>query len=278
MSLPQPAAGLSGKSPGRVLATRVLLVGLASLSSAGALLQASASAGVRPRPVAVAASPKPGGTAPVIAGELTWRADAAQLTDCATGRSHPVALEGDWPRAERALRTAAKNPGEPVYVSFEGGLEERPGIQADSSEATMVMRRFIHAWPGERCERARADARFANTYWRIVALGGADLAPRDGRREPQLRVRAARDADAGGDYSASVGCNTLNGRFELTGTALRFTSGTATRMACPAPLAALERHLLDTLAQVASLRIHANTLELFDARGASLGLLQAVYL
>lgn len=263
----------------RVVSSRLLPTLLASLAiMTSAAPAAGADPGVRPRTVPMAATARPAAPPPVIAGELTWRADAPHFTDCATGRSHPVAQEGDWPRAERAWRAAAKTPDATLYVSFEGSLEERPGIQADSSEATIVVRRFIHAWPGETCERARADARFANTYWRIVALGAEDLAPAAGRREPQLRIRAARDDAAVGDYSASVGCNTINGRFELTGTALRFAPGAATRMACPPPLDALERRLLDTLTRTASLRIHANTLELFDARGASLGLLQAVYL
>lgn len=258
-------------------AVAACVVGAVTAASAATAAGADRAAGssATGRPVSAAATVT---ARPVIGGELAYLADAARLTDCATGRGAPVAMDGDWLRAERAYRAAARTPGAPVYVTFEGGLEERPGMQADASEATMVVRRFIHAWPGETCERARADARLVNTYWRIVALGGEDVAPVPGRREPQLRIRAARDDAERGDYAASVGCNAINGQFERAAAALRFTAGAMTRMACPPPLDALERRLLAALARCATARIHANTLELFDARGTSLGLLQAVYL
>lgn len=226
-----------------------------------------------------AAPGRPAPTAGAIAGDLTYFADAAMLTECATGRRHPVAMEGGWLQMERGYRAAASPPGSPLHVTFEGRLAPRPKMEGDGTEPTWVVQRFIHAWPGERCERARADASLANTYWRAVALAGEDVPPPPaGRREAQLRIRAARNDAPRGEYSATAGCNTLNGAYTVDGATLRFTPGATTRMACPPPLDALERRLADTLARTAGWRIKANTLELFDAAGGSLGLFQAVYL
>jgi len=70
----------------------------------------------------------------------------------------------------------------------------------------------------------------------------------------------------------------MNGAYAVDGATLRFTAGATTRMACPTPIDTLERRLAEALARTAGWRIKANTLELFDAAGGSLGLLQAVYL
>jgi heat shock protein HslJ len=140
---------------------------------------------------------------------------------------------------------------------------------------TVVVKRFINAWPGQRCERARADASLANTYWRIVKLGDTAVRPDAGRREPHVLLR---NAEGRGSYAATVGCNTLNGTFTVDDETIRFAAGAATLMACPPPLDALERRLGEVLAQAVRCRINASTLELYDAKRVPIALLEAVYL
>jgi heat shock protein HslJ len=141
----------------------------------------------------------------------------------------------------------------------------------------MRVTRFVRAWPGETCERARADASLANTYWKIVRLGATEVTTAAGRREPHLKIRSeARDGLAG-DYVATVGCNTIRGDYHVAGQTLAFGAGTATRLGCPPALEALERELGALLARTARWSIAANTLELLDAGGTPLGLFQAVY-
>lgn len=235
-----------------------------------------------PRPApATDAPPDPSTAGTTILGDLVYMADAARLTLCADGRSLPVAMEADWIRMERAYSAAAGTPGAPLHVSFEGRVAKRPTMEGDGTEAAMVVTRFIHAWPGEDCERSRADASLVNTYWRAVVLAGQQAQGVAGRKEPQLTLRSgdgATAAAAAGDYDATVGCNAVSGRYGREGGSLRFDAGAMTRMACPPPLDALERSLLDALARTASWRIAGPTLELFDAGGASVGLIRAVYL
>ena len=212
-------------------------------------------------------------TGPVIGGMFVYMADAARLNDCRGGRSLPVAMEGDFPSLERAYLAARPAPGQSVMVTFEGTVEERPRRDGDGTEPTVVVGRFIRAWPGETCERNRADASLSNTYWRIVNLGGEELRTSEGRKEPHIILRVNEKR-----FAATVGCDQMAGSYETDGPSLRFGQAAMTMMACPPPLDRLERLLANTLAQTAGWRIYGQFLELFDADGKPLAVLQAVYL
>jgi heat shock protein HslJ len=233
----------------------------------------AATAPPAPAPLAAPAT----GTTQTFAADLTYLADAAVVVVCRGARRYPVAMEADWLAMERAYVATAKPPGSPLHVTFEGRIVERPKMDGAGTESTMLVQRFIHAWPGETCERAMADANFANTYWKIVRLDATDVVALPGRREPQLLIGSPARDGLQGDYSATVGCNTFRGRYRDSGQALQFTAGATTRMACPPPLDALERQLGELLARTARRQVTANTLELFDAAGGTLGLLQAVH-
>lgn len=85
-------------------------------------------------------------------GEMTYMADAARFTDCLTGRSYPIAMEKDFPKMEEGYRRAAKEPGAKLYVTFEGTIAERPKMEGDGSESTVVVDAFLEAWPGKTCD------------------------------------------------------------------------------------------------------------------------------
>jgi len=216
----------------------------------------------------------PAGAQP-FGGELTYMADAARFTDCRTGRSHPVALEGDWIAAERAYVAAAREPAAPVYVTFDGTIADRPKMEGDGVEPTVVVQRFIHAWPHERCERARADASLSNTYWRIVRLGAEAVRATPNRREPHLVLRSS---DGRTSYTATVGCNQLTGWYTVNADAITFSPAAATLLPCPPPLDTQEKALGAALARTRRWRVIGNTLELFDDQGTPSGLFEAVYL
>lgn len=91
-------------------------------------------------------------------GELRYLADAASFTECLTGRRYPVAFEADWPSAERAYLAAVIEPGGPLYTTFEGLLVARPKMDGEGTEPTLVVSRFINAWPGQGCEHSGAQA------------------------------------------------------------------------------------------------------------------------
>jgi uncharacterized lipoprotein NlpE involved in copper resistance len=94
-----------------------------------------------------------------LRGMFRYMADAAHFEDCLTGRSYPVAMEGDYIQLERAYLEAAKpEPGAPLMASFEGDITRRRAMDGDALIPTVVVRRFIGVWPGQRCERAMSKS------------------------------------------------------------------------------------------------------------------------
>lgn len=206
-------------------------------------------------------------------GELQYMADAALFTECLTGRRYPVAMEGDWIQAERAYLGKTPEPGRPLYTTFEGLLTDRPKMEGEGTERTLVVKRFINVWPGQACPRALAQAELTETYWRIARLRDEPVRTAEQRREPHLILRQDDKR-----FSATVGCNRMMGSYELEDGSLRFLETASTRMACPPPLDAWEGALAEVLDRTRSFRIVSQTLELYDEEGRSLASLEAVYL
>jgi heat shock protein HslJ len=213
------------------------------------------------------------GATVALGGEMTHMADAPRITECLTGRSCPVAMEREYLEMARAYLKDARSPGAPLYVTLEGALEQRPKRDGAGTEASIVVRRFINTWPGQTCERARADSTLVNTLWRFVRLEAEAVTVVAGRREPSLILRGGAQG-----YSATAGCNQLGGAYKVEGDALALSPGISTLMACAPPLDDLERRLVGVLSKARYWRITAATLELFDAGRKPVALLEAVYL
>ena len=92
-------------------------------------------------------------------GLYVYLADAALFTECETGRRHPVAFEGDSVSLERAYLEMRRQPGEEVLVSLEGRIAERPAMEGNRSEESLIVKRFIGLWPGETCGAKDAVSR-----------------------------------------------------------------------------------------------------------------------
>ncbi len=210
-----------------------------------------------------------------LRGMLTYVGDEARFTECLTGRDYPLVDDGDYAALEHAYLAAGAEVGGPIMASFDGAILREPpggGSGADAGPQVLV-ERFVGVWPGETCERTVDKATLTNTYWKILRLGDTEIAPGEGRREPNLILREGEPR-----FTATVGCNQISGGYTITGDKLAFGAGAMTRMACPAPLDAWETQLAGVLHAAASWRIDGQTLELLDAGGAPLALFQAVYL
>jgi heat shock protein HslJ len=207
-----------------------------------------------------------------LRGMVTYLADAARFADCMTGQSLPVAMEGAWPAVEAAYLEGRPGPGEGLMATLEGSVVERPRVEGEGTEPTLVVARFIAVWPMQTCERSMYDESLQDTYWKILRLGEAPVGAAEGRREPHLILRSQ-----DGRYAATVGCNQLVGGFSLDGASLTFGQGASTMMACPPPLDAWEQALAAALARAARWQVVGPGLELFDEAGASIALFQAVH-
>ncbi len=221
----------------------------------------------------------PGGAAEsgrLMGGEMVYMADAARFTDCMSGQSYPIAMEGDFVRMQRTYLDRVAAPGSALYVTFEGTVTDRPGIEEGAGDLrAVVVNSFIDAWPNQNCERSRADASLTNTYWRITRLDDQPVSAENGQRQPRLLLR---DADGQRSYTGTVGCNQLLGSYTVTGDGIAFTAGATSLMACLPPLDALERRLIDALMRTRRWQIHANTLQFKDEAGTSIALFEAAHL
>ena len=102
------------------------------------------------------------------------------------------------------------------------------------------------------------SAPLADTYWRLVELGGRPTMGGPGPQEAHLQF--ARDSAR---VTGFTGCNRLSGRYTLDGSSLRFGATATTRMACADPGGnRQEQEFLAALGGTTSHRIAGDTLVL----------------
>jgi putative lipoprotein len=210
-------------------------------------------------------------TVVVLAGEVTYAADVARVTECSSRRIFPVSQEGDFATLRKAYTALARVPGAPLYVTFEGAIASRRVRTGTGMTPTVIVQKFIDAWPYQTCATSRATRPLLGTPWRITMLDSTRV-DAIGRREPQLLM--TRDS-TNLRYSATVGCNGVGGDLTVDGDRIAFGTGTGTMMSCGARLDSLERQLIQSLGDAARWRILGNTLRLTDTTGASVILLEA---
>jgi copper homeostasis protein (lipoprotein) len=100
----------------------------------------------------------------LLTGMFTYMADAATITLCIDGQQLPVAMEGDYRALETAYQKATSQPGQPLLVSLEGLITQRPSKESRPPQTTLVVERFIAVWPRESCGNMLADSPLGGTY------------------------------------------------------------------------------------------------------------------
>jgi copper homeostasis protein (lipoprotein) len=204
-------------------------------------------------------------TVTIMCGELSKGIDGELFTDAMSGKRHELAAGGDRGRLDQAYDQAGRE-SDRLYMTFEGTIDD---------EGKVHVTRFINAWPGHDNERSRADSSLINTYWHIVSMEGDKVPVINPKKEPHILLK---DVDGQNRCFATVGCNQLVGGYAAEGDGLNFSMMVTTLMACVPPLDMLEYALKKVLSETRRYRIKEQTLELFDQKGDSIALLEAVYL
>lgn len=212
-----------------------------------------------------------------LTGSFVYFADAATFEHCESGQRLGVAMQGAYLDLERAYLAERSAPQAPMRVVIDGRIATVPAMEGPARRM-VVVDRVIDTGGGENCSRERATAPLVNTYWTLEKLGDAAVQALPGTREPHIVLRTASQDGGPPRYSATVGCNAMSGSYEVSGTALTFGPGMATLMACPPPLATMERELAAALAQTRSYRVTGQTLVLTGDDDSILALFRAVYL
>lgn len=176
---------------------------------------------------AEASEPEPQSTGTMsLTGMYSYMADAASFVDCATGARWPVATEEDNAALERAYLRHKPGPGEPLRVEVEGRVEPRPKIDHPGVQPTLIVERFVGAWPGMTCEKSSVP--LEETHWVLVELRGSPVEPGPNQAAPHLELHAKKASAYG-----FGGCNRFFGSYQSSGDTLELGPLGATRMACP---------------------------------------------
>ncbi len=215
-----------------------------------------------------AASDPPG--AAILVGTYQETADGPLFVHCATQAPYPIAREGALDTLAREYAAVPHESGAPLVVSLVGRLRPLPEAEGVPPRDELIVDRLLRVWPEETCVKAGVQTSLDNTYWKLVELNGAAVAPREGQREIHLLLR--RDGNRVGGFA---GCNQLSGRYQQDGTRLRFVELGSTLVACP--FLDDERAFLAALEKVTSYQSLGESLDLRDDAG-SIARFRAVYL
>jgi copper homeostasis protein (lipoprotein) len=206
----------------------------------------------------------------VVRGMYRSVADVGTFTECLTRQRWPVAQLGANAALEREYLKVQREPDAELLVNVEGEVKQLPKAEG-GMQPTLVVQRFIGAWPGETCGARFATAELVNMYWKLTALNGKPVVAAANQREPGLTLQAAgmhRRATGSG------GCNRFTGNYELNGNNLRIDTLAGTMMACPDGMD-IEKEYLETLPRTRTWKVVGQHLELFDEKGTTLARFEA---
>ncbi|WP_404464017.1 META domain-containing protein [Vreelandella aquamarina] len=117
------------------------------------------------------------------------------------------------------------------------------------------------------------DESLTNTYWKLLTVNDNPVVATNNVREAHVVLHIDSTRLAG-----STGCNTLSGRYQHTGQQLTFHPIATTKMACPTAQMRSEQAMLSALQHTKRWEISGSRLELTNAHGEPLAVLEAVHL
>jgi hypothetical protein len=71
--------------------------------------------------------------------------------DCTTGEQWPVADEGNNHLLDEAYLASGTPMGQPLVVTVEGGIDDRPVPNGRGKTMTLIVARFVKVGPGSVC-------------------------------------------------------------------------------------------------------------------------------
>lgn len=210
-------------------------------------------------PVPAALPALPLDSALEFTGMMTYLADAAAFTDCASGSVFPLAMEAAYASLERAYLDARPGPGDPVLVAVVGRVAIRAGVDGRERRA-LVAERLLRVSPGAGCGETAVDRPLERTRWVALAADGASP-------PPGTNATLVLDPDAG-TVGGSTGCGVWSGSYGLAGGRLDLAvTGVEPTAACGPEALGWEGRYLEALRLAGSYRLRGDTLLLLGEAG-----------
>jgi len=206
----------------------------------------------------------------MLQGMFRYMADAAVFRDCRTGKTYPVAMEGQYIELERAYLDSGIGPGSEVMINLRGRLLERPSMKNNINKVMLIVDVFNNLLIHKTCAPT-THAELIGTYWKLIELEGSRVTTPEGMREAHMIMTSDESRVKG-----FAGCNNFFGQYEIADNALTFSAMGSTMMACPAGMDT-EQGFFTALGATSRYRISGLFLELY-ADDQLLARLEAVYL
>ena len=206
-----------------------------------------------------------------LEGMFRYMADAALFRDCRDNKTYPVSMEGAYIELERAYLNSDIEAGSEVMIKLRGRLLERPAMEGNSNEVKLIVDNLHTLQPDKSCAPT-THAELLDTYWRLDQLGEDTVTTPQGMKEAHMILATAETRVHG-----NAGCNNFFGQYSTEDGKLSFSAMGSTMMACPEGMET-EQAFLAALGNTVSYAISGLFLELYDADGGLLAVLEAVYL
>jgi uncharacterized lipoprotein YbaY/heat shock protein HslJ len=206
-----------------------------------------------------------------LEGMFRYMADAALFRDCRNNKTYPVSMEGAYIELERAYLNSGIEAGAEVLIQLKGRLLERPSMEMNTNKIKLIVDILYNLEPEKSCS-PDAHAELLDTYWRLDMLNEVKVTTPTNRKEAHMILAASESRVHG-----NAGCNNFFGQFGTKDEKLSFSALGSTMMACPEGMDT-EQAFLAALGNTVSYSISGLFLSLYDADGAVLAVLEAVYL
>jgi uncharacterized lipoprotein NlpE involved in copper resistance len=86
-----------------------------------------------------------------MAGNFVYMADVALFTSCGIGKKLPVAMEGEYIKAERAYTSANMKNLEPMYIEVLADIENRDNGEGKNIPH-LIIKKLIYSDTKKVCE------------------------------------------------------------------------------------------------------------------------------
>jgi copper homeostasis protein (lipoprotein) len=196
-----------------------------------------------------------------LQGMYSYHPEGETFTECRTGISVPVAVEGQHTDLRAAYNVARKEPGKFVFVEMDGRIVLRADASGANKQSTLVVDKMGKFFALRTCEVSGVNHEIETTRWVPATLGSAPVTLGQQQREPFIVFQTNEHRVTG-----FAGCNQLSGTYQLNGEQLKFSQTAATRMACAQGMD-IEQRLLKALEATATWRIDGDRLQLRDSQG-----------
>jgi uncharacterized lipoprotein YbaY/heat shock protein HslJ len=173
-------------------------------------------------------------------GQFSYLADAASFRDCNTGKVFPVEMSGQYKLLEQAYLNSGIAPGKGLTVNLQGRYRERPGMEVNTSQMTLIVDEFQQISENQDCNPSEHAGLF-NTYWKLIELDGRQVQRNTTPTPNETHLLLNEQERRVNGYS---GCNRFFGSFERAEEKLVFSGLGATMMACPTGMETEQAFLL----------------------------------